>query len=139
MDNQNIDDDLAELHRRIASTGQGCDLLAQLLGVGPAVEEVHQPISEPVSAAVVINAKCGHCCCDSHCRLIHPAVLNADSSAFSVLFSKQAVDLEQVHPQPDVEYSDYCVEEFDDDQDEDNSQGEASVTDLITSLYLNLE
>ena len=141
MDDQNIDEDLAELHRRLSTTQQGCDLLEQLLGVGPdahAAGELPQTPAGPEPDTGLVSPRCGQCCCDSHCRLLHPTVKHVTTSPFTAMLICQAMDLQQVQLQTVEGDHSHSEDEGDDDQEESFFQDDGSLTSLISSLNLNL-
>ena len=134
IDDQNIDEDLAELQRRLMATAQSCDLLDQLLRVGPAGHP--QPMQGPGSAAaaVLLNSVCGECCCDTHCRFFHPAVQQPASSIMSALLARKAVDTHQVQ----LELEQDQGGEYEYQEQEELLHCDCSLTGLISSLSLNL-
>ena len=141
MDDQNIDEDLAELHRRLSTTQQGCDLLDQLLGVGPdadAAGKLSQTPAGPAPDTVLVSPRCGQCCCESHCRLLHPTVKHVTTSPFTAMLICQAMNLQQVQLQTVEGDHSHSEDEGDDDQEESFFQDDGSLTSLISSLNLNL-
>ena len=140
VDDQNFDEDLAELQRRLMANEQSCELLDQLLQAGPG-GGLPQPMPGPHSAATLrFSSACGICCCDSHCRVSHPVVQQPTSNVMSVLLAMRAVDLgNEAQLQPaldDLGHSDGHEEEYAEDR---SSNCDCSLTALLSSLNLNLE
>ena len=135
MDDQNIDEDLAELQRRLMTTGESCDLLDQLLQAGPGGGQPQPMPGSSFATAVNFASACGKCCCDSHCRLSHPADQKPASCVMSVLLAQRPVDLG--HPaQLQLGLDDLEQGAGHDDVEEDSC--DCSLTDVMSSLSLNL-
>ena len=135
MDDQNIDEDLAELQRRLMTTGESCDLLDQLLQAGPGGGQPQPMPGSSFATAVNFASACGKCCCDSHCRLSHPADQKPSSCVMSVLLAQRPVDLG--HPaQLQLGLDDLEQGAGHDDVEEDSC--DCSLTDVMSSLSLNL-
>ena len=138
LEDQNIDEDLAELQRRLMTTAQSCDLLDQLLRVGPAGHPQPMQGLGSAAAAAMFSSTCGQCCCDNHCKICHPAVQEAASSVMSVLLGRKAVDIHPVQLHLDLEEHDEGAQ-LEEHDSEMSSHCDCSLTELLSSLELNLD
>ena len=140
MDDQNIDEDLAELQRRLMTTDQSCDLIAQLLQAGPGAG-LPQPMAGHTSAASFkFSSLCRKCCCESHCGLSHPFVQISASSVMSILLARRSVD--QGHPaqlQLPLDDLDLSPDHDGGNDDHTPSDCDCSLTALLSNLNLDLE
>ena len=123
VDDQNIDEDLSELQRRLKITAGGLD---QLVAGTPAAHDVSVQLSA-----------CGSCCCASHCRIGHQTEEKPASSVMVSLLTQRAI-----HPTPTL-ISDLLVPDVyhgeDDDPVVERLEGcECSLNALLNSLSLNL-
>ena len=136
VDDQNVDEDLAELQKRLRKTNRGEELVDQLLAAGPQGPDV--PVLPHQQAATVISSSpsCNSCCCSSHCRFGHNSNQNSATAVLSSLLSHRAVD-------PLADPALVAVDEVHhDDQDiaDDHSTTcDCSLTTLMSSLNLNLD
>ena len=96
-DDLSIDDDLAELQRRLSRTAAGRSLIQQVpLQAGNAGEDDDVPSQGlpqlyPVIAASASSWACGDCCCKSHCQLFHPVSKWSEDGIWSLLIEGKSV------------------------------------------------
>ena len=139
VDDQNVDEDLAALHRRLRQTGRGSELVDQLLvhgGQGPAAPTPDLLQLDQVLAAA--SWACVSCCCRSHCKIGHTTDQQPATSLLRTLLSPRAVlplqDLgHALHPQVEVDTHDEEAAE------EELQSCECSLTALMNNLNLQLE
>ena len=143
VDDQNIDQDLAELQRRLEMTERGSALVVQLLEA-PTV--LHLPAAEPFNtdgepaafqSSPLIHSACGFCCCDSHCRIGHQTLQKPAGHVLVTLLTKRVLNPILLLPSGHLVAQEDHVE--DDVQEEDSIDGcECSLTSILNSLSLNL-
>ena len=136
VDDQNVDEDLAELQKRLRKTNRGEELVDQLLAAGPQGPDV--PVRHHQQAATVTSSSssCNTCCCSSHCRFGHNPTQKSATAVMRSLLSHRAVD-------PLADPAHVAVDEVHhDDQDladEHATSCDCSLTTLMSSLNLNLD
>ena len=136
IDDVNVDDDLAELQRRLKKSSSVAEQLGQLASAG------HDPqLSLPTQQDVTTpqGVFCRACCCRSHCSIGHNAVQRGASSVVKTLLSHITV-----HPVPEAglvlhaQVEDGVIG----DEEEKEIQTDSckcSLTKLMKNLDLNLE
>ena len=136
VDDQNIDEDLAELQRRLMTTGESCDLLDQLLQAGPGGGHP-QPIPGPT---VNLATACDKCCCDGHCKSSHPADQQPPSTLMSALLAQRPVDLGHSDEyQLGLALGDLDQAAAHDGEHAEEDSCDCSLTAVMSSLSLNLD
>ena len=92
VDDQNVDEDLAALQRRLRLTVRGAELVDQLLvhgDQGPAVPATDLLHLDQVLAAA--SWACMSCCCQSHCQIGHTTDEKPATTLMRSLLSHRAV------------------------------------------------
>jgi hypothetical protein len=145
VDDQNIDEDLAELQRKLKIAAGGLD---QLLGGPHATHHDHAHVSGGEACVCGSHCRighkndlseCGSCCCDSHCRIGHQTLDRPAKAAMVSMLSQKAIQSDPTFP------SDFLVDDVypgDDEEHEDDDPTEnceCTLTALLTSLTLNLD
>ena len=137
VDDQNVDEDLAELQKRLRKTNRGEELVDQLLAAGPQGLDVPVPPHQHAATVTSSSPSCNTCCCYSHCRFGHSLTQKSAAAVMRSLLSQRAVD-------PLADLAHVSVEEVHhDDQDiaddEKSTSCDCSLTTLLNSLNLNLD
>ena len=137
IDDVNVDDDLADLQRRLEKSPSVAEQLGQLVSAGqdpqlslPAQQEVTTP------QGVVCRA----CCCRSHCSIEHNTIQRGASSVVKTLLSHVTV-----HPVPEAglvlhaQVEDGVNGDVDEVEEIQMENCKCSLTKLMENLNLNLE
>ena len=129
VDDQNVDEDLAALQKRLRKTPRGAELVDQLVEAGPQGLDAPAPPRQ-------LSHLCVTCCCDSHCKFTHYTAPKPDPVLVSLL-SHRAVH--PVHESSLVHPAQIKVEDHDETADELLETCECSLTALMNNLSLNLD
>ena len=141
-DDLSIDDDLAELQRRLSKTAAGMDLIQQVPPQAGHAEEDDEvpgqglPQLDPVIAAS--SWACDDCCCKSHCQLGHLVSKGSKDGMWSSLISRMSVqEVPELALPPTLladEVLEHVVEEV-----QAGPGCECSVSCIIENLSLSLD
>ena len=129
VDDQNVDEDLAALQRRLRKTARGAELVDQLVAAGPQGLDVPAPPHQ-------LSHVCTTCCCDSHCKFGHTAASNPDPMLISLLTRRT---VHPVHEHAHVYPVQVEVGDHDEPAVELMETCDCSLTALMNNLSLNLE
>ena len=131
IDDVNVDDDLAELQRRLDKSPSAAGLL------GDAGQEPRLPLPTQQGVTTPQGVICRTCCCRSHCSIGHNTDQMGASSVVKTLLSHITV-----HPVPEAglaHVEDGVVGDEDAEEDIQTDSCECSLTKLMKNLDLNLE
>ena len=134
-DDLNIDEDLAELQRRLNMTDRGSELVDQLFAQG--VQGTDVPPPGMLASTSAVARACSSCCCESHCRISHLADEQSGSQLWTSLLSRTSVE-PAVELSPPVD-ADEGFEDVSEATETESGGCECSLTEIINSLSLNLE
>ena len=125
LDDQNVDEDLAELQTRLKNSDQAEEVLNQLISVGP--DAIPQVLCN------MPKLKLDSCCCVNHCRIEHTSDVKPIRIQSSSRFLRQtSIMTEGIHTLS------YPIEPQSEQLD-DNDYCSCTLNAMMTNLNLNLE
>ena len=135
IDYVNVDDDLAELQRRLEKSPSVAEQLGQLASAG---HDPQLPLPTQQEVTTPQGVVCRACCCRSHCSIGHNTVQFGASSVVKTLLSHITV-----HPVPEAGLVLNVEDGVNVDEDQEGEiqmeRCKCSLTKLMKDLNLNLE
>ena len=125
LDDQNVDEDLAELQTRLKNSDQAEEVLNQLISVGPD--------AIPQALCNMPKLKLDSCCCVNHCRIEHTSDVKPIRIQSSSRFLRQTSIMTE-----GIYTLSYPIEPQSEQLD-DNDYCSCTLNAMMTNLNLNLE